>query len=348
MAAARQFKAVVVAWKVLGLLEEYLGYQGKDDFDGGEIRTRGWATRFRATAALLRVAEEYGITPSTVRDNYRVETARTFPIELRATKKGQRRGTGNRGARMKVMRSNPKVLALAADVLEVNVFLSQHAFNFEPAPVLRRVFNNGDQHGFDWNRGGRLYCGGKDSYQHWHAEDRKSIKIDGEDVVELDIRSSQPTLAYALAGEPLPEGDLYEVDGLPRLVLKRLMTAYLGKGGRPKAWPEGLKGDYWAAFGRHLTDDIRLKDAVDAVEAAHPLLLRLSDYDIDVHRLQHVESEILLRAMLRLIREHQVPSLPVHDCLIVRCRDQDVGEAYLDEAFFSEVGVHPHITRKNR
>jgi hypothetical protein len=74
----------------------------------------------------------------------------------------------------------------------VNQFLSEHTFDFGPSPTFRRVFNNGDQADFDWNQGGRLISGGKDSYQQWKSERRKDIKIDGEDVVELDFRSSQP------------------------------------------------------------------------------------------------------------------------------------------------------------
>lgn len=343
LAFKRQFDAVQEAWEAMGLLESDIGFQGREDFDGEEIKGKRWATRFRATPALLSMAAEYDITATTVKDNYKAETAKTFPIELRA-KKGVEHGAKGRG--MKVDRSDPKVLQLAADLREVNQFLSEHTFNFGPSPTFRRVFNNGDQADFDWNQGGRLISGGKDVYQQWKSERRKDIKIDGEDVVELDFRSSQPTLAYALAEEPLPSGDLYDVDGLPRLVVKNLMTAHLGKGSRPTQWPEGTKAKYKNEYGRDLGKDLKLYECVDAVEAAHPILLRLNDHGIDVYRLQYVESKIILRAMLNLIRDHQVPSLPVHDCLIVRYRDQNVAQAYLDEAFFSEVGIHPTITRK--
>ena len=80
--------------------------------------------------------------------------------------------------------------------------------------------------------------------------------------------------------------------------------------------------------------------------ATHPLLRRLGALGVDVYRLQYVESQILQRAILRLLRESQAPSLPVFDCLIVRGRDEDRARVILEEEFTKEVGILPTITIK--
>jgi hypothetical protein len=56
------------------------------------------------------------------------------------------------------------------------------------------------------------------------------IAIGGEPVAELDIAASHLTLLHGLLGLPAPQGDPYEVEGLPRDVVKGWVTATIGKG----------------------------------------------------------------------------------------------------------------------
>jgi hypothetical protein len=67
----------------------------------------------------------------------------------------------------------------------------------------RRIFNCGDQEGFDWNKGGRLYSQGEDSYQRLHKDERLKMLIDGQPVVEIDVTASFLTILHARCARPL-------------------------------------------------------------------------------------------------------------------------------------------------
>ena len=54
---------------------------------------------------------------------------------------------------------------------------------------LRRIFNEGDRSEFRWDIGGRLYAASENSYQHLKKEKRLKIKINDEEVVEIDINA---------------------------------------------------------------------------------------------------------------------------------------------------------------
>lgn len=87
---------------------------------------------------------------------------------------------------------------------------------------------------------------------------------------------------------------------------------------------------------------------MDLIYAKHPILERLSDSRIDVFRLQYVESDIMMSAILRLLREHRIPSLPVFDCLIVREGNGEAQRAksIMEEEFHKAVGVAPRVVAK--
>jgi hypothetical protein len=80
----------------------------------------------------------------------------------------------------------------------------------------------------------------------------------------------------------------------------------------------------------------------------HPVLLQLQALGITSLDLQFHESEILLRAMQELREQHSLPSLPIHDGLIVPESEREVTKAVLVRAFrdyFREtLGTHEGIT----
>lgn len=80
--------------------------------------------------------------------------------------------------------------------------------HIDPTQVaLRRVFNNGR-----FDHGGLLVGG---FWQSISSKDRfNEIELDGEPVVELDYQQMSLSVAYGLAGHPLPAGDLYALDKL--------------------------------------------------------------------------------------------------------------------------------------
>ena len=81
-----------------------------------------------------------------------------------------------------------------------------------------RTFNLGDEEGFAWNKGGRLYSDGKGSYQNIPRPERLKMTIDGESVCEIDIRASYLTILHALHRVPFyvsTEVDPYQISGIP-------------------------------------------------------------------------------------------------------------------------------------
>jgi len=55
------------------------------------------------------------------------------------------------------------------------------------------------------------------------------------------------------------------------------------------------------------------------------------------------ESEAIIRTMLTLKREHGIPSLPVHDAIIVPMSKQELAQEVLVEQFRKETGVVPRL-----
>jgi predicted nucleic acid-binding protein len=55
------------------------------------------------------------------------------------------------------------------------------------------------------------------------------------------------------------------------------------------------------------------------------------------------ESNVMVSTMLELMREHQIPSLSVHDSLIVPARSAEIAQTLLKEKFQSQLGVTPQL-----
>jgi hypothetical protein len=110
----------------------------------------------------------------------------------------------------------------------------------------------------------------------------------------------------------------WSISGLPRAVVKLFVNASLGAGRLLGRWPQGRRKKLLKLKeGREPVDlrDYKVREVAEAVLRRHPILSDLSG--IDWGRLQFVESRAVVRAVLRLKREFGVPSLPIHDSLIV-------------------------------
>ena len=66
------------------------------------------------------------------------------------------------------------------------------------------IFNEGDKEFFNWNRGGRLYCLGDDSYQMMKKARRLRMTYNGELVSEIDVNASWLTVFAGLVSQKLP------------------------------------------------------------------------------------------------------------------------------------------------
>jgi hypothetical protein len=100
-----------------------------------------WATRFRATDALVRLANGQGVTLSDVDDHFRLEAPR-FPLVLRAGAT-YTDGHKHKGVRMEFERAG-KALRLKEEVRELDAFLTNVAIGNATHYYFIRGFNEGN------------------------------------------------------------------------------------------------------------------------------------------------------------------------------------------------------------
>lgn len=203
-------------------------------------------------------------------------------------------------------------------VAGLNAYLATKRIEGFAFAGLRRIFSNGDQPGFDWQWGGRFYSLPEgDSYELWKGGTQvriATIRIEGEPVAEVDISACHLTILYGLRGVPFdPDKDPYDIPGIARAKVKRWLTFALGKG---TSEPIGS----WYARVREATLE------------AHPILRDLATYGKSSLDLQYHESEILLSSLVALM-DHDVPTLPIHDGLIVPASKETEAKDALRVAF---------------
>jgi hypothetical protein len=182
------------------------------------------------------------------------------------------------------------------------------------------VFNNGS-----WKASGRLYSLGGRSYQHMHQTERHKMTINGEPVAEIDIKASQLTIYHAKIGEPLEgSSDPYVRAGIDRWVAKKWVVISFGNGAPLTKWPDEALHDYEEhrqehkkETGQDLPDLPRARDVAREMLETFPSLEKLG-HDLELWAdLQYREATAVVGTMLILMRTHGVPSLSMHDGIIV-------------------------------
>lgn len=342
LVSGRHFEQLNTYWREMNLIEMTGFFQAKTDFEGPTDHVfLKRARRFRATQTLLDVAAGFELYPDTIRAHFPKQSGLIRPVIVRNEiylDNGQNKASQNMKLR------GPEYQRQVDLITELNQAYAQHSFNLVDQPRLYRLFNRGNFDDFDFNKGGRLYCASDDNWQSMDSETRKGIEIDGEPTVELDVRASHLAILYGLHGKSLDtEADPYHIDGIEREVVKNVFTAWGGLGKPPIRWPKEQAEKYAQRHGRKLSDAYKLKDVVAALRNRHPVLDKIKPRALDWSKLQFVESECFVSAMLELFRCYEVPALPVHDSLIVRERDGDLVEDILGQSYQRKLGFRPVI-----
>ncbi|MGL9623685.1 hypothetical protein QRQ56_37605 [Bradyrhizobium sp. U531] len=316
------FDGVAKAWLEAELIQRKQGYPGMLAM-GNPGPTSGKLTRYRATTKLLEIAAEHGITPANVLDHFDLDFVMLSEL-VQLSQPFERT-------------PNTEVVArLREQLAELNAFAAKHPLTHPTRTIkhlgwVRKFHQYGA--GFRWDKGGRLYSQpqGAHCYQSLPSVDRQELRIDGHRVVELDLSSSYLTIFYALCDEQLDlsqdayMGILGPTD-LDRHVAKFWVNASLSNGNLLSKWSknvlDSLLGQL-AAKERTGFDPGRYPMRVirEKVLHRHPLLERwggrIRGRIMSWADLMYLESQAILGAMLTLMRDHQVPSFPVHDSLIV-------------------------------
>ena len=300
----------------------------------------GFASRFKPTPSLISMATDAGLTEGAFHTAFITQMPRRV-LEVRATKlKGQNKG--NRMSPEPTERSNQMV----EDVKAINDYLSSFTFTGMVFDGLRRSFNEGDRKEFDYNLGGRLYCAGGEGYIGLKKPKRAEILINGEEVVEIDINASYLTIFHALKGVPMPDrADIYDIGDLPRAVVKQWFSITMGNDGFHTKW---LKGniDEMKEAGVAYKAWMTMKKVETIILKHFPVMKEWPKQEVRWSNLMFLESEIIVGTMLELMRQHKAPSLPVHDCIIVRKSDRKLAESTLTKQFQLLTGITPRLKVK--
>ena len=110
-----------------------------------------------------------------------------------------------------------------------------------------------------------------------------------------------------------------------------------------RSWPTGARADLDQLVGGSLMQAYPIGKTRDAILERLPLLADWASSSIGWGDLQYVESQVILQTVEALAFTHGVPTLPVHDSIIVPAADQGLASRVLGDAFRSIVGVTPHL-----
>jgi hypothetical protein len=315
----RAFKAVTNSMEALELIEVIGGFNATKTihWEGGPTShyQLGKAARFRATQTLLDLASRSGVEVNQYGKHFQEPTPRALVVLKDSSVRIGRDKVPGRP--MEFVRT-PTVERIEEQVQFINEFWKGIKLKGGTHQGFYRGFNLGDHPNFNWNKGGRLYSIGEDSYQRLKQRDRLRMTFDGEPVAEIDIRASYLTILHGKLGVPLKaSGDLYEVPGFPRDVVKAWLVATLGSKGHLKRWPPKQAKAFMENTGQNLSQTYLIKAVRAAMLAKYPVLAQWGQVDIDWADLMFAESEAVIGSMVHLITVFQVPALPVHDSLLV-------------------------------
>jgi hypothetical protein len=174
------------------------------------------------------------------------------------------------------------------------------------------------------------------------SDERLKMTINGEPVAEIDIRASYLTIFLALHGIQLSESDPYDLPGLGpehRDAVKQWMVATFGNSKPIVRWPPRMLQKMPEL------SQYKVSTITKAALAKYPALAAWGRPLWDVTHgwadLMWIESNVMLFTMLALKREHQIPSLSVHDSLIVPAHGAETAQAVLREKFQAQRRVTP-------
>jgi hypothetical protein len=338
----RTFDGVRKPWIAAGLLEENTGFPGILAF-GNPGPLVGRLSRFRATPRLLEICKSNGITVENADEHFAVEF--DMPSELvRITSPPM------------PTRNTPDVQRMRDEVAALNVFFAEHKLEGARHIGWVRMFHEATSRDFNFDKGGRLYSQPwvpKLNYQHMPRESRTELKIDGEQLSEIDISGSYLTIYHAAHGHEVDVAGAYEdilgPEGIDRAIVKAWVNASFGNRGLLGQWSPGIKKDFakkYRSEGWEIDPKkYPVKHVREAVLARHPLLASWGQQAPGIPSsygdLMFQESRAIISTMVRLATEHFIPSAPVHDSLLVPRSKVAVARRLLQQQFKDVLGVTP-------
>ena len=184
----------------------------------------------------------------------------------------------------------------------------------------------------DFNHGGRLYTPIQ-NLPNRKVKVRINTQINNEPVCEIDLVANHPSIAMAFEGKKLPR-DFYQIVSEGTKVEYDLLKDYVRK-----------------AMGAD-SRKIRLSKGMSKFDTARIdefMQLKFPEIFNKMYKgrgaeFQSAEGAILMNAMITLI-DQDIPSLPIHDALMVPQRFKNEGKDALQKAWmeYFPVKFKPHI-----
>lgn len=204
-----------------------------------------------------------------------------------------------------------------------------------------RVFNNNSM-----ELGGRHYGGW---WQTVPSEWRQRIVIDCEKTVEVDFRQQHFRMLYQFesSSKATTRSDLYQVDGMDlkhRDDNKGVYTALLNASSQNQVVRligEKMRKGIWYKDG--FPDGIKNATALlKVLQAQHPEIEKYFYSGIGLS-LQNTDSKIMHQVIIRLLTEHDVVALPIHDSVIVKGKYKDLLKGIMEGVYVDVMGVKPML-----
>jgi hypothetical protein len=324
---------------------------------------RSFQSRMRATRRLIDLIESQGVVPGMVESEPddtklvilrgpKVEKGKPAPeIEYRDTPE-----TLLMKEKLKLINANNRKHAILLFMPDTDIKSLSQRMNKDPdrEPLdftrknLHRVFSNGS-----WRKGGRFYGAW---WQGVPREFREFIRINDKDVVECDFSGMHINILYAWEKLPVPEGDVYHLDGYSndktfRDFVKRLLLVMVNAEDRDKARKAIQKEAVYEKKLR-LPEEVKStagKDLFPLMDAFAQKHTAISQYfctgkGID---LQYYDSVIAEKVMLHFARMARA-ILPLHDSFIMHHGlEQELQDA-MSGAFKDLFGVDSKVDIKYR
>ncbi|WP_207537585.1 serine/threonine-protein kinase [Sabulicella rubraurantiaca] len=251
--------------------------------------------------------------------------------------RGYNPNKGERGPSIEYV-DTPATYAMRRQMVTLNAWLRDAPLDVAPGGPwvdtgrrsMIRVFNRappGVPSSPDFTLGGRLAGG---FWINMKRDDRLSrLRIEGAPVAFVDWSSAWPRIAFAMAGQEPPEGDLYA--GLPgtregaKMVVNALLSSYKALSRFPQDTRVHFASrDRWPDIQRRIFD-------------ALPPVARVAGTGFNL-KAQRVESDALLLA-LGDFQRLGVVALPQHDAVAVGMHHVETAKEVMVSAFRRVVGV---------
>jgi hypothetical protein len=252
--------------------------------------------------------------------------------------------SGDGGIEIDYEDDNLAANTLRSPLRQYNQFLSQSSIHIEGSPStapfapFKRIFTSDGTISF--NLRGRLHRGQVGGWtQNLPKEQRPYIRINGEPVCDLDFTNMHLRLAYRETQCSPPDGDLYGIEGLEgyRSGVKKVCLAMIAQSGPMTKLPRGTR--------KLLPKQWNGENLSQAILQHHHAIAHIFGKG-NSHHFTFLESEVLMETLCRLMNQHNVPALPMHDGLMVQESKRELAMRVMQEVALDVLGVVLPVEQK--